>query len=152
MGPAHPRHGAGKLTRYLLDTTALIAHLRGDEQVRTFLLRLLAEGHSLGTSGVNIAEVVRGLRPKERKAAAGLLDKLDFLEITREAAWRAGRYQADFQRQGRTIHTADALIAGTARVHGAVLATDNLDDFPMTDVVSQPPPSGATGSGRRTAR
>lgn len=109
--------------------------------MRAYLLRLLAAGHALGTTCVNIAEVVRGLRPKERKAAAALLDRLDFLETTHEAARRAGRYQADFQRRGRTIHTADALIAGTARVHGAILVTDNLGDFPMSDVTSQPPPS-----------
>jgi predicted nucleic acid-binding protein len=61
-------------------------------------LGLLANGHSLGTSCVNVAEVEHGLRPKERKAAAALLDRLDFLETTREAARRAGRYQADFRR------------------------------------------------------
>lgn len=142
MGAPRAPRGAGELTRYLLDTTALIAHLRGDAAVRAFLLRLLSEGHGLGTTCVNIAEVVHGLRPKERMAATALLDRLDFLETTREAAHRAGRYQAEYQRQGRTIHTADALIAGTARVHGAVLVTDNLDDFPMPDVTSQPPPSG----------
>jgi len=129
------------LTRYLLDTTTLIAHLRGDKSVHAYLLGLLANGHALSTSCVNIAEVEHGLRSKERKSAAALLDRLDFLETTREAGRRAGRYQADLQRQGRTIHTPDALIAGTARVHGAVVVTDNLSDFPMTDVRTEAPPS-----------
>jgi predicted nucleic acid-binding protein len=104
-------------------------------------LGLLANGHSLGTSCVNVAEVEHGLRPKERKAAAALLDRLDFLETTREAARRAGRYQADFRRRGRTIPAPGALVAGTARVHGAVVVTDNVSDFPMTDVRSEAPPS-----------
>ena len=98
------------------------------------LLELLAVGHSLGTTCVNVAEVERGLRPNERKRTQALLDRLSFLETTREAAVRAGRYQAEWARTGRTIHTADALIAGTARAHGAVVLTDNLDDFPMRDV------------------
>ena len=98
------------------------------------LLELLAVGHSLGTTCVNVAEVERGLRPNERKRTQALLDRLSFLETTREAAVRAGRYQAEWARRGRTIHTADALIAGTARAHGAVVLTDNLDDFPMRDV------------------
>jgi predicted nucleic acid-binding protein len=89
----------------------------------------------------NIAEVEHGLRPKERKSAAALLDRLDFLETTPEAGRRAGRHQADLQRQGQTIHTPDALVAGTARVHGAVVVTDNRSDFPMTDVTSEAPPS-----------
>ena len=129
------------MTRYLLDTTTLIAHLRGDKSVHAYLLGLLANGHGLSTSCVNVAEVERGLRPKERKSAAALLDRLDFLQTTREAGRRAGRYQADFQRQGQTIHTPDALIAGTARIHGAVVVTDNLSDFPMRDVGTEPPPS-----------
>jgi predicted nucleic acid-binding protein len=76
------------------------------------------------TSCVNIAEVEHGLRPKERIAAAALLDRLEFLDTTREAARRAGRYQADSQRRGQTIQTPDALVAGTARVHLAVVVTD----------------------------
>lgn len=127
------------MTRYLLDTTVLISHLRGDDDVADALLTLLQRGHSLATSCVNIAEVERGLQPRERRAAHALLDRLEFLPTTREAATRAGRYQADWGRRGRTIHLADALVAGTARAHGAVLLTDNIEDFPMRDIRVRPP-------------
>ncbi|HYT79319.1 MAG TPA: hypothetical protein VEQ37_08695 [Actinomycetota bacterium] len=50
-----------------------------------------------------------------------------------------GRYQAEFQRRGVTIHTPDVLLAGTARVHGAIILTDNIADFPMRDVRSERP-------------
>ena len=141
MGAEDAPDGVARLSLYLLDTTVLIAHLRGDERARGLLLRLLDGGHSLGTSCVNVAEVERGIRPKEREAATDLLDRLRFLETTREAALRAGRYQAEFERRGRTIHTADALIAGTARAHGAVLLTDNVRDFRMRDLEVQAPPA-----------
>lgn len=59
---------------------------------------------------------------------------MEFLLTTREAAKRAGRYQADWARRGRTLHLADTLVAGTARAHGALLVTDNLTDFPMRDI------------------
>lgn len=62
------------------------------------------------------------------------------LVTTREAALRAGRYQMDLQR-GVTLHTADALVAGTTGAHGAVLVTHNLRDFPMADLTVQAPPS-----------
>jgi predicted nucleic acid-binding protein len=88
----------------------------------------------LGTSCVNVAEIERGVRPKERKAVTRLLDRLRFLGTTREAAVRAGRYQAELAKRGRTIHTADALVAGTARAHGAIVLTEDLDDFPMRDL------------------
>lgn len=119
----------------------LIAHLRGDDAVTGLLLDLLADRHSLGTSCVNVAEVERGIRPRERKRAIQLLARLRFLETTREAAARAGRYQADFDKRGVTIHTADALVAGTARAHGAILLTDNVRDFPMRDVKVEAPPA-----------
>jgi len=112
----------------------VIAHLRGESSITRKLLDLLGTGHSLGTSCVNVAELERGLRPKERRAAAVLLSRLSYLETSREAALRAGRYQRDWGRVGRTLHTADALVAGTARAHGAVLVTDNRDDFPRRDL------------------
>ncbi len=97
-------------------------------------MALVADGHTLATSCVNLAEVERGLLRRERDRAAGLLDRLGFLVTNREAAHRAGRYQAEWEKRGRTIHTPDALVAGTARAHGAVLLTHNTDDFPMRDL------------------
>jgi predicted nucleic acid-binding protein len=116
--------------------------MRGDEAVTSLLLGLLGERHALGTSCVNVAEVENGVRPKERRAADALLARLRFLATTREAAIRAGRYQAAFRRRGVTIHTADALVAGTARAHGAILLTDNARDFPMHDFTVEVPPRG----------
>jgi predicted nucleic acid-binding protein len=142
VGSADPADGVARLSLYLLDTTVLIAHLRGDEGVTNLLLDLLVDRHLLGTSSVNVAEVERGIRPKDRKAAGALLTRLRFLETTREAATRAGRYQAEFDRRGLTIHTADALVAGTARTHGAILLTDNVRDFPMRDIKIEAPPAG----------
>jgi predicted nucleic acid-binding protein len=140
VGEKNTEHGVAWLSLYLLDTTVLIAHLRGDSAVPDHLLALLAGNHSLGTSCVNVAEVERGVRPKERRAVTALLSRLRFLETTREAAVRAGRYQAEYEKRGRTIHTADALIAGTARSHGAILLTDNVGDFPMRDIRVEPLP------------
>lgn len=122
------------MTRYLLDTTVLVAHLRGDEEISQLMLDLVAAGHLLCVSCVNVAEVERGIRPKERRAATTLLDRLTFLSTTVEAAIRAGRYLAELSERGRTLHLADALVAATARVHGAVLVTDNVADFPMRDI------------------
>jgi predicted nucleic acid-binding protein len=145
VGSKDTPHRGGLLSLYLLDTTVLIAHLRGDEAVTGLLLELLAGGNWLGTSCVNVAELERGVRPKERKAATALLERLRFVETGREAALRAGRYQASFEKRGRTLHTADALIAGTARAHGAILLTDNVRDFPMTDLRVEAPPGAEPG-------
>jgi predicted nucleic acid-binding protein len=127
------------MTKYLLDTTVLIAHFRGDQAVAELLLGLLSDGESLCTSCVNVAEIEQGIRPRERRAATGFLGRLEFLPTTREAAMRAGRYRADWERRGKTLQLADALVAGTARAHGAVLLTHNVSDFPMRNIrVEQP--------------
>jgi len=98
------------------------------------LIRLVGDGHVLATTCVNLAEVEAGFRQRERSRAGALLGRLRFLVTDREAAHRAGRYQAEWVRRGRTIQTPDALVAGTARAHGAVLLTHNTDDFPMRDL------------------
>lgn len=98
------------------------------------MLRLVADGHLLATNCVNVTEVEAGLRRHERTRAEGVLGRLRFLVTDREAAHRAGRYQRDWAKLGRTIHTPDAMVAGTARAHGAVLLTHNIDDFPMRDL------------------
>jgi len=125
----------------MFDTTVLVANLRGDEEARVFLLGLLAGGHTLATSCVSVAEIEHGVRPGERKAATALLDRLSYLQTTRDAAERAGRYQAEFRRRGRTLQIGDALIAGTARAHGSILVTSNVKDFPMRDLQVQAPPA-----------
>lgn len=44
------------------------------------------------------------------------------------------RPQRTLGARGVTLHTPDALIAGTARAHGATVVTDNVSDFPMAEV------------------
>lgn len=122
------------MTQLLLDTTVLIAVLREFEAVRAAVASLRSRGHVLGTSCVNVAELERGLLPQERKRTATVIERLRFFETTREAARRAGAYQREFGRRGVSIELADALVAGTARVHGASVITDNVRDFPMRDV------------------
>lgn len=128
------------MSRYLLDTTVLVAHLRGDGDVVHRLRARLGAGHELVTACVPVAEVESGLLPHERSRAAALLRGLGFLATTKEAAQRAGRYQAEWRRMGVTLTTSDTLVAGTARAHGAVLVTDNLKDFPMRDLSVEAPP------------
>ena len=108
------------------------------------MLRLVADGHTLATTCVNLAEVGAGFRQRERRRAEALLARLRFLITDREAAHRAGRYQSEWAHRGRTIQTPDALVAGTARSHGAVLVTHNVDDFPMGDLRVEHPDNLST--------
>lgn len=122
------------MTTFLLDSTVVIDRLRDAGAIRDHLRRAVHAGHHLATSAVTVAEITRGLRPGERRATDHVMRRLRFLPTTREAAWRAGTYQRQLGARGFTLRTPDALIAGTAQAHGAVLVTDNVRDFPMTDV------------------
>ena len=126
----------------MLDSTVLIGYLRDTPSIASGLRERLSDGHTLATTCVNLAEVERGLRPRERRQASAFLGRLRFLVTDREAARRAGQYQAEWAKRGRTIHSPDALLAGTARAQGAVLLTHNLDDFPMRDLRVEHPTDG----------
>ena len=51
------------------------------------------------------------------------------LPITQPEARAAGVLRAASQADGRTVDTADGLIAGTALVHGLTVVTRNEKDF-----------------------
>lgn len=54
---------------------------------------------------------------------------------------RAGRWRREFAARGITLHQADCLIAAAAHGIAATLATANVDDFPMSEVVVEHWPS-----------
>ena len=113
----------------LLDTTVLIDALRNRNQRRRSLAGLLAAGHSLFTSTMNVAEVYGGLRPGEEPATGSFLSGLQIIEVSAAIAVRAGALQAEFRRKGQTRALIDMLIAATALEHGLQLLTDNTRDF-----------------------
>jgi predicted nucleic acid-binding protein len=54
---------------------------------------------------------------------------LEYLDMPREAATLAGEIRHDLARQGRALHVADALMAATAMVNGAILLTNNVKEY-----------------------
>lgn len=122
------------MAKYLLDTTALINHLRGRPEVVDLVSSLASQGHQLGICCINVAELYSGLNPGEQDRAERLVDSLDYYEVSREAAKQAGRYRYDFARRGVTLSFADTLIAATAINEMATLITANAKDFPMEEL------------------
>ncbi|MDE2742275.1 MAG: hypothetical protein OXI58_11860, partial [Gemmatimonadota bacterium] len=54
--------------------------------------------------------------------------------LERTGAERAAQFRAQAHRSGRVLDLGDALIAGTAKVHGLSVATRNVGDFAGLDV------------------
>lgn len=122
------------MTRYLLDTTALIDVSRGYEPVRSEVEALVAAREEVGVSPISVAEFYSGLRAEERIVAAGFLDTLEIWNLDRDIAAESGTTRYGLARRGHSVSLPDALIAATARSVGAALLTNNVRHFPLLGI------------------
>jgi len=113
----------------LLDTTVLVDVLRNRNRRPLFLSTLIASGHVLATSAVNVAEIFGGLRQGEEQATRAFIAGLHLIPVSVPIAERAGNLQAGFRRQGQTRSITDMIVAATALEKGFQVATDNIRDF-----------------------
>lgn len=119
------------MTKMVLDTDVLIDVLRGRETARAFL-QDMANRFIPCCSAVSVAELFVGMRPEEETGTRTLLDALVVLPVTSEIAEMAGHFKK--RTTSRRLELADCLIAATAFVEGATLATGNVKDYPMHEI------------------
>jgi predicted nucleic acid-binding protein len=122
------------MSRLLLDSTVLIDALRGGPAAER-----IAGLRRLGTEpwvcAISVEEIWRGLRSSEEPVVRRLFSGLRLAPLGVTEGMRAGRWRREFAADGVTLHQADCLIAAAAMGIGASLATANVDDFPMPEVV-----------------
>jgi predicted nucleic acid-binding protein len=119
------------MSKVVLDTDVLIDLLRGREATRDFLHDLA--GHSVPCcSVISVAEIYAGMRDEETASTTDLLDGLVIVPVTREIAEAAGHFKR--RSKSRRLELADCLIAATAFVEGASVATGNARDYPMPEI------------------
>ncbi len=116
--------------KYLLDSNAVIAMLRGDERV----LARLRQHHpsDVGLSALVTHELYYGAYKSQRVARnLAVLDALQLgvLEFDREDAVQAGEIRAAFAIAGTPIGPYDVLIAGQAVARNLILVTRNMREF-----------------------
>jgi len=118
----------------LLDTDVLIEYLRGRSQAIEFLEGLTAEAL---VSSMTVAELFVGSRDAaERQVLDLFLHAFQVVPVTAGLAREGGLLRREYG-PSHGIGLADAIIAATAREHGARLLTFNSRHFPMLD--AQPP-------------
>jgi predicted nucleic acid-binding protein len=122
------------LPDYLLDTTAIIDHLRDKSGIPELLEKLCLEGGLLCCCPVNIVEVYAGMKDKEKAATDEFLNSLKCYDITREAGYTAGDLRRRYSKKGITLSTPDALIAETAIRNRLILVTSNAKHFPSEEI------------------
>ncbi|MBI4322112.1 MAG: PIN domain-containing protein [Chloroflexi bacterium] len=128
------------MSRYLLDSDAVIDYLAGVTPSVELIRDLHDRGESLCVCDVVVAEVYSGLNPKYRDKAQKLLTGCSFLVIEPEHAQLAGEWRYNNARRGITLSTTDMLVAAVAYGHGATIVTGNTDDYPMAEVSVLPLP------------
>ena len=122
----------------LVDSDVLIAHLRGVDAARDWLIRARTETGPLAASTIGIAEVAGGMRAPERREVARLLASLRHFPVTERIAWRAAELMRAHRRSNGGIGLGDYLVAATAQVEGLHLATLHTKHFPMFERLVSP--------------
>lgn len=125
------------MTNYLLDTN-IIAEL-GRPKPQNNVVDFVASTPMAWLSTITIHELEYGIAliPEgTRKSAiqqvvAGLIDAYGdyILPIEQQEAQEAALLRAMMKQQGKVLHLADSLIAGTAKVHNLTVVTRNIKDF-----------------------
>ena len=110
------------------EVRSFIGGLEGDSFLSVITLHEIDYGIACLPDGKRKRDVEHWLEDLEREFAEFILPVAR--GIARHAAWL--RRQA--QEEGRIIHLADALIAGTALDQGLRLVTRNTSDFESTGV------------------
>lgn len=115
--------------RYLLDSTVLIDHANRDEPAAELLERLFSGPHELYTCDVVTCETLSQGDPDHLRHLRGLLNALEYVATTPDAARWAANSRHKRHRDGRKLGLGDSLIAGVAAELGAIVVTRNRPDF-----------------------
>lgn len=115
----------------LLDTNIIVFYFKGMPSV---VARILAmEGPELAIPSVVAYELEYGTLkakgPRRREVITRLLKDSVQVPFDREAAHEAARIRIELEKHGSVIGPMDLLIAGTALSRGAVLVTNNTQEF-----------------------
>lgn len=113
----------------LFDTSVLIAHLRGDDRATDLLTHVASEERL--ASVIARVEIEGGMRSPERVQVASLFGAVRLLPVTDAIARRAAEHLRRYRRSHSGIDLVDYVVAATAELHDAELATLNVRHFPM---------------------
>jgi len=112
----------------VLDSSVLIDVLRGNEAATRWLSGV---DEVPVCSEITRSEVLRGMRSAERAATESLLQVLAWAPVDEAVSRRAGELGREHRASHAGLGVADLIIAATALLLDADLATGNVRHFPM---------------------
>ena len=122
------------MTEYLLDTTIIIDHLRGDKKASSYLEEIGQRGDIAGCCCINIAEIYSGMLIKESEKTNRFINSLYYYEVTREISKVAGKLRQKYLKKGITLATTDVIIGATALIYDLILLTKNVKHYPLPEI------------------
>lgn len=117
----------------ILDTDVVIWVLRGNTSLVSALHRTVIK-ETTGISTLTTAELYQNIFPSEIPAVEDFINHQEIFVVSTEIAKLAGLYWNEYHRDLKKLSLVDCLIAATAKVHQAKLATLNVKHFPMPDI------------------
>ena len=126
--------GGGGLSRLLLDTCILIAIERADPLALRFLRIVQQAGYEIATCAIVVAEYYSGAKRGAHPDVDDLLAAAAHLPASFESAVQAGDERRRLRTAGIQLSLPDALIAAVVREYRPILVTQNVRDFPQTDI------------------
>ena len=122
------------MTRYLLDATFLIDHLRGDSGAVQRFREMNETGDESIVTDITVTELWSGRRPGSEHEIERFLRFIEYVHPGPETARLAGIWRAEAREAGRTLGVPDVLIAATAFDQDATVLTRNVRDFELMPV------------------
>jgi predicted nucleic acid-binding protein len=121
------------MTRYVLDTSFVIDHLRGDSAALARFARIFEDGDEPIVNEIVACEAWAGAPVTGDPALRALMNVVEFIQPGTQSAERAGLWRQEARLRGHTLSLADALIAAAAD-DDAIILTRNVRDFALTPV------------------
>ena len=118
-----------------IDSDILIWHLRGNQNARQFIERLITDVDAeLMVGAMQRAEVVFFMRDNEVASTLSFLSLFKTHSVNQSIVDLAGKYYRKwFPSHG--IDPNDAILAATAALYGGHIYTQNISHYPMKDII-----------------
>ncbi|MBN1376523.1 MAG: PIN domain-containing protein [Dehalococcoidia bacterium] len=127
------RSEADLVVSCLVDTDVCIDFLRKKEYARKLLHGWLSRG-LLSVSAITHLEIYAGILRSEEQATGVFLDSMVTMPVDKDIARSAGNIIRHLKSRGLTISPSDAIIAASALYSNVPLVTNNISDYPVSEI------------------
>ncbi len=117
----------------VLDTDIVIWILRGNQAMVAAIDSFVSQ-EPVGISTITVAEIYKNVFPIEMPAVEDFIFHQELFPVSLDIAKTAGLYWNQYHHRLKNLSLTDCLIAATAKIHQAALATMNVKHFPMDDI------------------